>query len=154
MQMSLVLNILLVNVVCLDPVRAVSPREQLDEVMLELSTEVGDVPAGVLSHDEHLAEVRLRLGVTFESILVSTLLLADLAVPSQPLKSFGLHLVGDVFRCSDCDSSKITKHLNLKKNIPSARGILATVLWTSFGEDEERWYGSSSRRQGTELCSK
>ena len=57
---------------------------------------------GVLADDKHLSEMRFGLYVTFEPVVVSTLLLADLTVPSQSLKSFGLHLVGEIFRGSDC----------------------------------------------------
>lgn len=60
------------------------------------------MPSRVLADDEHLSEMRLGLCVTFESILVSALLLADLAVPPQPLKTFGLHLVGQILWRSDC----------------------------------------------------
>lgn len=44
------------------------------------------------------------LSVSFESVVVPTLFLADLAVPSEPLKSLGLHLVGEVFGRSDCET--------------------------------------------------
>ena len=57
---------------------------------------------GVLADDEHLSEMGFGLYVTLESVVVSTLLLADLTVPSQSLKSLGLHLVGEVLGCSDC----------------------------------------------------
>jgi hypothetical protein len=70
--------------------------------VLELSREIGDVSASILSNDEHLPEVGLGLDVTLESVLVSTLFLADLTVPSQPLKSFGLHRVGEVLGRSNC----------------------------------------------------
>ncbi len=75
--------------------------------MLELRGEVGDVPAGVLAYDEHLSEVGFGLGVAFEAVLVATLLLADLAVPSETLQSLGLHLVSDVLRGTDCDINTI-----------------------------------------------
>lgn len=71
--------------------------------MLELSGEICDMSAGVLTDNEHLSEMSLRLDVTFESVVVSTLLLADLTVPSQSLKSLGLHLVGEVFWGSNCE---------------------------------------------------
>jgi len=45
--------------------------------------------------------MRFGLGVALESILVPALFLADLTVPAQPLKSFGLHLVSDVLWRSD-----------------------------------------------------
>lgn len=63
----------------------VPAREELDEIVLELARKVGNVPAGVLADDEHLAEVALGLGVAFEAVFVSALLLADLTVPSKAL---------------------------------------------------------------------
>ena len=40
--------------------------------------------------------------MALESVVVPALFLADLTVPSQPLKSLGLHLVGEVFGRSNC----------------------------------------------------
>ena len=59
---------------------------------------------GVLSNNEHLSEMGFGLDVTLKPVGVSTLFLADLTVPSQPLKPLGLHLVGEVFRCPDYES--------------------------------------------------
>lgn len=70
--------------------------------MLELSGVICDMSASVLSNDEHLSEMGLGLDVTLEPVVVSTLFLADLTVPSQPLESLGLHFVGEVFGCSNC----------------------------------------------------
>ena len=70
--------------------------------MLELAREICNVSPSVLSNDEHLSEVRFGLDVALESIFVPALLLTDLTVPSQSLKSLGLHLVGEVFGCSNC----------------------------------------------------
>ena len=58
--------------------------------------------ASVLPNNEHLPEMGFGLDVALESVVVPTLFLADLTVPSQPLKSLGLHLVGEVFGCSNC----------------------------------------------------
>ena len=69
--------------------------------MLELSRVIRDVSASVLSNDEHLSEVGFGLDMTLESVVVPTLFLTDLAVPSQSLKSLGLHLVGEVLRSSN-----------------------------------------------------
>ena len=80
----------------------VPPRKQLDEIVLELSGEICDMSAGILADNEHLPEMSFGLDVTFESVVVSALLLADLTVPSQSLKSLGLHLVGEIFGGSDC----------------------------------------------------
>jgi len=82
MLVVLVVNELLVYGVGLDTLCTVPPREQRDEIMLELSREIGDVSASVLTHDEHLSEMRFGLDVTFETVVVSTLFLADLTVPS------------------------------------------------------------------------
>ena len=101
-QMVLVLDKLLIDRVRLDALRAEAAREELDEVVLELRAEVGDVPARVLAYDEHLTKVGLRLGAALEAILVSALLLADLAVPPKPLQALRLHLVRDVLWRSDC----------------------------------------------------
>ena len=69
--------------------------------MLELSRVIRDVSASVLSNDEHLSEVGFGLDVTLESVVVPTLFLTDLAVPSQSLKSLGLHLVSEVLGSSN-----------------------------------------------------
>lgn len=77
------------------------PGQKLYELMLELAREIRNVFPRVLSHDKHLPEVSLGLGVALEAILVSALFLADLAVPSEALETFRLHLVGQVFWRSD-----------------------------------------------------
>ena len=100
-KMVAVLDELLVDVVRLDTLRPKPAGEELDEVVLKLHGEVGDMLACTFANDEHLAEMRLGLGVTFESVLIPALLLADLAVPTQALKALGLHLVGEVLRCTD-----------------------------------------------------
>jgi hypothetical protein len=55
-----------------------------------------------LSNYQHLTQMGLRSGMALESILVSALLFADLAVPSEPLESFGFHRIRDGFGCSGC----------------------------------------------------
>ena len=70
--------------------------------MLELSGEICDMSTGVLSNDKHLSKMGFGLDVTLESVVVSTLLLADLTVPSQSLKTLRLHLIGEVFGGSNC----------------------------------------------------
>lgn len=135
--MVAVLDELLIHRVGLDTVRAVAAGQQGDEVVLELRGEVRDVTPGVLTDDEHLPEVGFGLGVALEAVFVAALLLADLAVPSQPLKSLGLHLVGDVLRGADCDSVLAHARGMNGVNVPSARGILDRVLGSEKGED--RW---------------
>ena len=63
----------------------VPPREELDKVVLELTGEIGNVSPGVLTDDEHQTEMTLGLDVAFETVFVSALFLADLAVPSKAL---------------------------------------------------------------------
>ena len=77
----------------------------MHKVVLELRGEVGDVSSCVLAYDQHLAKMGFGLSVALEAVLIATLLLADLTVPSQTLKSFGLHLVGDVLRSTDCNET-------------------------------------------------
>jgi len=77
---------------------AVRRSQQLEEISLKLAAVVADKLLGILAHDEHLSDVGLALGMHLEAILVSHLTLADLAVPSQPLKSLGLELVVEILR--------------------------------------------------------
>ena len=81
---------------------SVPSRKQLNEIVLELSRVICNVSTSVLSDDKHLPEVRFGLDVTLESVFVPALFLADLTVPSQSLKSLGLHLVGKVLGRSNC----------------------------------------------------
>jgi hypothetical protein len=53
--------------------------------MLELAREISDMPPGILADDKHLAEMGLGLSMALETVLVSALLLTDLAVPPQAL---------------------------------------------------------------------
>lgn len=93
MNMFLIRDVLLVKVIKLDLLLAMRCAQELEEVSLELVAVIVDVLLGVGTNEEHLADVRLGLGVHLEAVLVSGLLLANLAVPSQPLESFGLELV-------------------------------------------------------------
>ena len=63
-----------------------------------MATVVVDILFGVFAHEEHLSDVGLGLCVHFEAILIAHLALADLTVPSQPLKSLGLELVVEILR--------------------------------------------------------
>ena len=101
-KMIAILDELLVYVIGLHTFRAESAGEELDEIVLELHGEVGDVLARALADDEHLAEMGLGLSVTLESIFISALLLADLAVPTETLKALRLHLVSEVLRGTNC----------------------------------------------------
>ena len=98
--------------------------EQRNELGLELVREVCDVLASVLADDEHLAEMGLGRCVALEAVLITALLLADLAVPAETLESLGLHLVCEVLWRSDCELNQDRNHRNNIDYIPSARGIL------------------------------
>jgi hypothetical protein len=83
--------------VCLDSFLAVRCAQQLQKVAHELAREVGDVAGGTLADNEHLAHMRLGLNMTLETVLVATLFLTYLTVPSQALQTFRFLLVGDSF---------------------------------------------------------
>jgi len=101
MLMVFILNEFLIHGVSLDPLGSKPSRKESNEIVLKLAREIRNVSTRTFSNDKHLAEMSFRLSVAFEAILVSTLLLTDLTVPSQPLKPFGLHLVGEVLGGSD-----------------------------------------------------
>ena len=60
---------------------------------MELSAVVRDELLRVLSHEQHLANVRFGLRVAFEAVLVAHLTFAYLAIPSQALETFRFELV-------------------------------------------------------------
>ena len=65
--------------------------------------------------------------MTFKTVFISTLLLANLTVPSQALQAFGFHLVRNILRGSNCDNKRVSiKYLFIFQNayLPSARGIV------------------------------
>lgn len=69
--------------------------------MLELAGEIGDMPPGILSHNEHLSQVSFGLRMTLEAVLISALFFADLAVPSKALEALRFHLISQVLWRSD-----------------------------------------------------
>lgn len=81
-----------------DAAEAVAPLHVLEEHALELLGVAADDPGRVLAEDLHLALVRLAHTMALESVLVATLLLAHLAVPSQLLQTFCFDSVGDRLR--------------------------------------------------------
>jgi hypothetical protein len=72
---------------------AVARLQQVDKILHEFVAVLVDVLLRIFTHDEHLSDVTLGLGVQLVSIGVAHLSLADLAVPSQPLETFALELV-------------------------------------------------------------
>lgn len=77
---------------------AVAPLHVLEERALELLGVATDDSGGVLAEDLHLALVRLAHTVALESVLITALLLAHLAIPSQLLQTFRLDSVRDSLR--------------------------------------------------------
>jgi len=70
--------------------------QELYEIPEKLSRVIVDGLLWILPNKLHLTHMRFRGDVTLKAVLISHLTLAGLTVPSQPLKPFGLHLVGDV----------------------------------------------------------
>mmetsp|Transcript_4414 Transcript_4414/g.10157 ORF Transcript_4414/g.10157 Transcript_4414/m.10157 type:complete len:282 (-) Transcript_4414:17-862(-) len=70
---------------------------ELHEALLEFAGEGVEELAGRLDERLHHTLVALRHAMTLESVFVSALLLAHLAVPAELLKALGLHLVGQPF---------------------------------------------------------
>lgn len=101
MHVTLVLDQLLIHIVGLDTIGTVPAGQHLDKVVLEFGGVVCDVAPGVLTDDKHLPKMSLGLCMTLESVLVSALFLTDLTVPSQTLKTLGLHLVRNELRSTD-----------------------------------------------------
>lgn len=102
MQVISILDVLLVDGIRLHALRPEGVREELDEVVLELRRVVRNVLSCVFANDEHLTQMRFGLSMTLETVLISALLLANLAVPAQTLKAFRLHLVCEILGRSNC----------------------------------------------------
>jgi hypothetical protein len=76
--------------------------------------------------------------MTFESIFIPTLLLANLTVPSQALQAFGFHLVRNILWGSNCNKKSryfVTNYLF--QGLPSARGIVDVVNLVVEGNDDK-----------------
>jgi hypothetical protein len=63
---------------------------------------------GICPEDHHLPLVRLAGQVTLETILVSTLFLAHLTVPSQLLQAFGFYAICNLQFAYQEERSNIT----------------------------------------------
>ena len=90
--------------------------QKLQEISVELVAVVSDVFLRIFADEMHLPDVRFGLGMHFEAafycqhkipgrghseslpIFVAALLFANLAVPSQALKSFGFEFGVEIFR--------------------------------------------------------
>ena len=96
----LVIDVLIVDLSGLDSLGSVTALEQTHESVLELLGVGAQELVGVVGEDEELALVGLARRVALESVLVSALLLAHLAVPTELLQPLGLHLVGQVLDLS------------------------------------------------------
>uniref|UniRef100_A0A2P2PIS4 Uncharacterized protein MANES_07G115700 n=1 Tax=Rhizophora mucronata TaxID=61149 RepID=A0A2P2PIS4_RHIMU len=84
-----------------DAGEAVAPAHEIKEGVLELLGVAVDDAVRVLAEDLHLALVALAHAVALEPVLVSALLLAHLAVPSQLLQTFRFDSVRYCLRCQE-----------------------------------------------------
>lgn len=73
---------LIVCLVGMDGFVTVSACNMLEEILLELLTEVLDVPVWIITEMLHHTTVALTLQMVLETILITALFLAHLAVPS------------------------------------------------------------------------
>lgn len=101
MHVMAVVDVLVVHDGGGDTAEPVAPLHQIKKTPLELLGVTVDDAIGVLAEDLHLALVALAHAVALESVLVSALLLAHLAVPSELLESLGLDSIGDCLRCKE-----------------------------------------------------
>ena len=101
MHVMAVVDVLVVHDGGGDTAEPVAPLHQIKKTLLELLGVTVDDAIGVLAEDLHLPLVALAHAVALESVLVSALLLAHLAVPSELLESLGLDSIGDCLRCEE-----------------------------------------------------
>lgn len=99
--MLFVVNVLLIEVVDLHGLGAMASAKQFYEIVLELLGVLVEGLARVFAEDEHLTQVRLAIYVAFETVLVTALLFAGLAVPAEALEAFRFELVADVLKGAD-----------------------------------------------------
>lgn len=99
MNMVSIVDVLVVDDGGCDAAEAMAALHVFEETGLELFRIAVDDPVGVLAEDLHLALVTLAHAVAFESVLVPTLLLAHLAVPSELLETFGFDAVSNCLWC-------------------------------------------------------
>lgn len=99
------------HLISLNSLVAVLTTQDVHEALLEVARKLVQVPAGRLGEEQQLALMRFAHQVTFEAVLIATLLLTHLTVPatgrrlekvsiealfnapSQLLHSLRLHLV-------------------------------------------------------------
>ena len=77
--------------------RSTPSRKERNKFRLECDREIRYMASCMFAHYEHLAEMSLGRGVALESVFISALFLADLAVPPQALQPLRLHLVRKIF---------------------------------------------------------
>lgn len=95
--MLLIPNIFIVEFVRRYPLFVMRRAQQVDEIPLEVITEVVDELLWVLADNLEIPDMALALYVTFKSVGVATLFLAGLTPPAQALQPLRLHLVRDPF---------------------------------------------------------
>jgi len=97
----LLLDVILVHHVGEYPLGGVGSLQQIHETRFEIMAEICQELVGLVGEKQELPLMRFTHSMTFEAVLVPALFLTHLAVPTQLLKSLGLHLVGQVFWRSD-----------------------------------------------------
>lgn len=96
MHMALIRNILTsIKMIRVDSLFAMCCTQELQKVAHELTGEVGHITSWIFADNEHLSHVGFGLDMAFETVLVTALFLADLAVPSKALETLRFLLVGD-----------------------------------------------------------
>lgn len=98
MNMMSVIDVLVIDDCGGDAAEAVAALHEIHELVLELLRVAINDSVGVLTENLHLALVALAHTVALESVLITTLFLAHLAVPSELLEPFCFDPVRDRFR--------------------------------------------------------
>ena len=101
MNMMPVMNILIINHGRRDTRKPMAPFHHVKEFVFEFFRVAVNDSVRVLTEDLHLPLVALAHTVALESVLVSTLFLTHLTVPSEFLKTFRFDSIRDCFRCEE-----------------------------------------------------
>ena len=77
----------------------------------------------IFAEDHHLALVTLRSQVALEAILVSALLLAHLAIPSQLLQALGFDAISNLQKAGNIASLKTVIRSDTHTTLKDARSL-------------------------------
>ena len=138
MNVMPIINILIVDNSGRHTAKPVAALHVFEETTLKLFRVPIDDSSRVLAKDLHLALVALAHAMALEPILISTLLLAHLTVPSELLETFGFDSVGDCFRSQEIvlphwssrfSSVALMRNLNIIRSITKYNQILHIYLY-------------------------